>query len=111
MQPTDLIIKQDQVSNGGDLILIGVRDDQEYVDGKSTGKLIGTRYTVVAPSNKYTSFTVKVADTKSIITQNEIDQYDQPIIVTFTNFHGKFYYSKQGGYGFTAKADSIEVVK
>lgn len=112
-KPTDFILTQNQVSKGGQLILIGTGDDTEYVDGKSTGKRIGTKYTVVAPANKYTSFIVKVPDAKPLISQEEIDQYDQPILVNFTNFQGKFYYSNnsQNGFGFTTKADTIEIVK
>ncbi|MEG1160117.1 MAG: hypothetical protein RSD70_06995 [Acidaminococcaceae bacterium] len=103
-----LILTLLQVALDTKAILVSVADDNEYIDNKATGKKLGTKYTVVCPKNKYFSFTIKVAENTPIITQEEIDNTDEPIWVTAEGFEGKLYRLRgDTDYSLTARAEKV----
>lgn len=98
-----------QIANGDTLLLTDVAPFKEYVDGKSTDKTIGYRYTCVCPANKYEQITIKVEEAKPILTAEEIAAKGA-VKVKPKSFEGRFYRDRNGDYQFTAKAASMEVV-
>lgn len=108
----DILITFQQVAKANSVILTGVTDDNEYVDGKPTKKRLGTKYSCVANLNKYAAFTVKVVDATPVISQENIDSATAPIMISFENFEGKFYKLRNSNdYAFTAKASKANLVK
>lgn len=90
-------------------ILVSVADDKEYVDGNPTGKVLGTKYTVVLPQRQYDSVTVKVPGTR-IVTQENIEKAGGSLPITFKGFKGTFYFMN-GSIGLSCKADAAVLVE
>lgn len=91
--------------------MVDFKATQEYVDGKVTDKVVGTTYTCLAERNGFEKFTVKVADTKSVITQEQLETTDEAIYIEFEGFEGKFYYnSRLQDWALTCKAKSAKLV-
>lgn len=109
---SDVVLPLELIAKSKKVILTEVGDAMEYVDGKSTGKRLGSRYACVAPANKYNGFTVKVEDIAPAITQEELDKATEPVMVTFEGFEAHFYRaSTSGEYLLTAKAQKIVIQK
>lgn len=94
----------------GTAILLAVADLPEYVDGKSTGNVIGQKYQIVAIDNGYEKFTVKIKGSKPLITNEQIQQKGGQVKVNFKNLTGKFYRNNNGDYALTCSADAVEVI-
>ncbi len=109
MKITELKITKDQVSGNGPLILVEIREVYDYEGGEKTNRLLGYKYQVIAPMRKYESAFVKVESTAPIITTEELEETDTPILVDFEGFEGKFY-KYNGDYAFSAKAKAIKIV-
>lgn len=92
-----------------EFILSEVGQWYEYVDGKLTDKMLGHKYTVVVPKT-YDKLIVKVADTAPIITQDEIGNSSQPIMVNFTGDEVRFYRANNGEWLPTIKAVKASIV-
>ncbi|WNX85942.1 hypothetical protein RWV98_06650 [Agathobaculum sp. NTUH-O15-33] len=99
-----LILTMFQVFGADYAILTSVSDDMEYVDGKSTGKKLGTKYNVVCPKMQYLTVTVKVPNADPIVAQEVLDSADEPVLITFEGFTARLY-SIRGEIGLTCKAD------
>lgn len=82
----------------------------EYVDGKRTEKVIGTRYSV-ADRETFKNFDVKVKETKATIDKTMIANAGQRIWVSFSNAQVIPYSMKYGKCECTVKAESIKIVK
>ena len=104
-----LVLTMIQVFGTDHAILTSVSDDMEYVDGKSTGKKLGTKYNVVCPKMQYLAATVKVPNSDPIIAQETLDTADEPVLITFEGFAARLY-SIRGEMGLTCRADKAVLV-
>lgn len=107
-----LVLTMVQVFGDTKAILIATSDDVEYVDGKSTGRVRGTKYDVVCPAMRYMGVTVKVP-LPAVISQEQIDSAASTgtqIWITFEGFKGRLYIM-DGNLGLSCKADSASVVQ
>lgn len=104
-------ITENMITQSGKIILIGIREIMDYVEGKRTDKVIGYSYECIAPSNKYAQFNVKVTQKKPVISNDELENLGGSVEVIFTDFAGKFYQNASKEVVFTATAAGIEVIK
>lgn len=107
MKLNNLNIGLSNVTNGGRMILTGVRQAYEYVNGKRGDKVIGLRVDVVLEKNNYDSLTVKVSnpvDSLSAVLENA----DGPVYVTFEGFSARVYVMN-GQADVSAKATAVRV--
>ncbi len=86
-----MLVVENQVTKGGPMLCISVRQLKEFKDGKTTDKVIGYSYTVVCPSNRYEQLSIKVEQPQPVITQEEIDTKGGSVKVKVKNFEGRFY--------------------
>ncbi|MEK4206510.1 MULTISPECIES: hypothetical protein [Paenibacillus] len=98
-----------QVANGDTLLCTDVSPVKEFVDGKSTDKIMGFRYSCVCPANKYEQISIKVEEATPTIAADELAAKGT-VKVKPKNFEGRFYRDRNGEYQFTAKATTLEVV-
>lgn len=91
----NIILTQEQVFGSDRAILVSFQDTLEYVEGKATGKRLGTRYNVVCPATQFELCSVKVPDDNVLtITQDELDERNARFnfqFVRFENFSGKIW--------------------
>lgn len=109
--PFQIVVNEQQVTKGGPILIINVREVLEYKDGIKTDKIIGFSYTVVCTSNKFEQFNIKVEQAQPVITPEEIEAKGGSVKAKVKGFEGRFY--KQNGSNnilFTAKATGIEVL-
>lgn len=107
---TKFIFSLLQVAGSEQVLLTGCLPIKDFVDGKPTDKIIGYRYTLVAPQNKYESFTVKVEQASPAISPEELEAKGGTVKVKIKGFQGRFYRDRNKEYQFTAKAESVEVI-
>ena len=106
-----IIVTLMQIAGDSKALLAAVEDDNEFVDGKATGKRLGTKYTCVALKNQGYRFVVKIPGAAPVITQDELSASDAPVWITFEGFQGRFYRLRgQADYGLTCKADKAMLV-
>lgn len=86
-------------------ILGGVRPWQEYADGKRTGKQLGLAYTLVNRTG-YDKVTVKIASTNPIMTNEEIENADDDILVIAEGFEG-IVYNRDGAIAISGRAERL----
>ncbi|MBB2182229.1 hypothetical protein H0486_04985 [Lachnospiraceae bacterium MD1] len=111
IKPTDIILNENQITNGGELILTSVAEAREYVEGKQ-GKVIGTKYIVVIPKRGYEQLVIKTDELLPVITQEMIEESDEPIIVEAVCLRAKFYKNYlKNEYFITAKADTMKIIQ
>ena len=106
----DLTAEQISGNENGECVLLSVSPLEEYVDGKPSGKVVGQKYHIVCPNNKYEKFIVKIKG-KPTITNDQIQQAGGQVRVIFDNLTGKFYRTNSGEYALSCNADSAEVIK
>lgn len=105
-----IIFTLPQIANGDTLLLTDILPVKEFIDGKSSDKIIGFRYTCVCPLNKYEQITIRVEETKPVITNEELSAKGA-VKIKPRGFEGRFYKDGNSGeYRFTGKATAIEVV-
>lgn len=99
------------LSGKGLVILLSVQPSYAFKDGKATDIIDGYKCEVCFPSMRYEKLVVKV-DSKPSITQEDIDEAAEPVLVDFTeDFSAKFYKNfNNGQIGITAKAKSLVVL-
>lgn len=87
-------------------LLVDMKPWLEYQDGKKTGKILGTTYTVAMTGHQLDKIAVHVAEGATNLTAQM-----QPVI--FKNLQLKLYpdYRNAGQVGITATADTIMAVK
>lgn len=93
----------------GAVILLGIADLMEFVDGKPTNNVIGQKLTVVCPDNMYEKLTVKVKGNKSAITSEQLQQRGGQVNIVLKNLTGKFYRTNSGEYALSCNADGWEL--
>lgn len=98
-------------SNGGPVVLEGVRVSYEYQNNLRTDKVNGLKVTVVLPANRYEKLTVTVADPVDRLSA-VLDKTPAgtPVMVAFVNFTAKVYRDRNGDKAISAKADSVRIV-
>lgn len=104
-----LVLTMSQVFGADHAIVTSVADDMEFVDGKPTGKKLGTKYNVVCPKMQYLAATVKIPASDAIISQETLDTADEPVLITFEGFAARLY-SIRGEMGLTCRADKAVLV-
>ena len=75
-------------------ILSTARDDIEFIDGKSTGRRLGSRYDIVCYANGFQLVTVRVPDAPLVIEQEKLDERNATgdfVYCSFDGFTGKLY--------------------
>ena len=109
---TSVILIAEQISGNenGECVLLSVSPLEEYVDGKPSGKVVGQKYHIVCPNNKYEKFIVKIKG-KPTITNDQIQQAGGQVRGVFDNLTGKFYRTNSGEYAISCNADGMEVIK
>lgn len=112
MKFTDIILTAEQICGNidGTALALAVREGFEYADGKKTDNHTHNVVEAVMPMNKFEKTNVKVMNTKSVITNEQIAQQGGSVKVKFKNLTGKFYRTTAGGYELSCKADSMEVI-
>ena len=108
MKLNNLNIGLSNVTNGGRMILTGVRNAYEYKDGERTDKVTGLKVDVVLEKNNYDNLTVTVSnpvDTLSAV----LEAADGPVYVTFDGFSARVYVMNGRG-DVSAKATAVRVV-
>lgn len=106
----EIEISLEQIAKGNTLILVDIAPYKEYVDGKATDKTMGYRYTCVCPDNKFEKITIKVEESKPLLSSEEI-ALTGTIKVSPLGFEGRFYRDKNGEYILSAKAKEIKEVE
>lgn len=105
-----LRIPLDVITNGANLILVSVRDVFEYKDGKKSNNKIGISYEIVEDSN-YEKMSIKViGETKPIVTNEEISNNKDKILVNFVNCIAKPYRTANGSYALSISATEVTLV-
>lgn len=99
-----------QIFPTGTFALLDANPIYEYLDGKRTTTVIGTRYSV-ADKETFKNFDVKVKEPKETIDKTMISNAGQRIWVSFTNAKVMPYSMKYGKCDCTVKADAIKVIK
>lgn len=109
---TSVVLTAEQISGNenGECVLLSVSPLEEYVDGKPSGKVVGQKYHIVCPNNKYEKFIVKIKG-KPTITNDQIQQAGGQVRGVFDNLTGKFYRTNSGEYAISCNADGMEVIK
>ena len=105
-KPTDFALTSFQISgtpNGAGLLL-EVAELKEYVNNQTTDKVIGQKFTVVFPANKFEKLVVKVLETTNIITNEQIQAEGGQIAIILDNLTGKFYRTDKGEYAISCSA-------
>ena len=106
----DIELVSEQLFGDKDALLVGIKPQMEYADGKSTGRRVGTRVEVVLPSRKYATITVKLPSVDDTKLKALVDQGDS-VPVRFTNFVAKIYITpNSNNLGLTCTADGVTVV-
>lgn len=87
-------------------LLVDAKPWQEYQDGKKTGKVLGTTYTVAMTGHQLDKINVHIANDLA-----NLESKMQPVV--FKNLHIKLYpdYHNAGQVGITATADAIAPIK
>lgn len=94
----------------GRYVLKSVGTVYEYVDGKKTDSIQGTRYTVV-DLESLDKFDVKVASTTKAITASQLEQTEGHTYVSFSNALVCPYHIEFGKATCSVIADSVAIVK
>ena len=77
----------------------------EYVNGKRTDRLLGYQY-ILVNRDGYDKFSVKVAETKPLLTKEEIEASMDDIAVVAEGFVGTLY-DRDGKITISGRADKV----
>lgn len=93
------------------LELLSVSDLFAYEDGQKTDRRLGTRYEVIQPAGKYPRFSVKIQDSSSAITQEDVEnalKTSKTIKVEFANVVCKLYVDSKRNIQISISAEDIK---
>lgn len=112
MNLMNIILNTAQISGNtdGTAMAIGVSPGYQYQDGKKTDTITYTKVNTVFVDNAYEKMSVKVLDTKPILTQEAIELAGGKKKIKFKNLTGKIYRTANGDYAVSVSADSMEVL-
>lgn len=99
-----------QIIGDAKLALLHSRKTFRYENGKATDDVIGTTYEVVQLGGDFEKFNVKVPDTETAISEDEIKASTEPVYVEFENAICKLYTDNAGRIQVSVKADAINVL-
>ena len=93
MRITDVTLTPMQICGDadGNAMAVEIKDGFEYLDGKKTDNHTHKVVEAVMTKNKYEKLKVKVMNTKTVITNEQIAQQGGSVKVKFKNLTGKFY--------------------
>lgn len=116
MKNEGIYLTAEQMFGNTAVILTSQAEQYEYINGKKTDKMLGCRFSVVAPCRNFESFNVKVEGGKLLrVTDDEIDEACasmKPIWVHFTDFKAKPYPASNGrGIAYSCSASGVEIVE
>lgn len=97
----------EQATGSSVALLVAVGDLREYDKDGNPQKVIGTKYTVLAPKKRHREFVVKIHSAPAF-TQEQIDNAGG-ILVKFKDFSGRYYNAPDGSCPLSATASGIEV--
>jgi len=90
----NIVLPFNTVAGTNETILTSVQDDKEFVDGKPTGRVIGSRYGIACFANGFAQVTVRVPNAPPAITQEALDARNATgdfVFCTFEGFVGKIF--------------------
>lgn len=91
-------------------ILKQIRPIYEYgSDGKSTGKVVGTKLIVISRKLGYSRLGVRLPLGVVTLTQKELDEFGEELWIRFRNFRAKLY-RINGDYDYFCEASDYESV-
>ncbi len=90
--------------------LVNIAPWKQYVDGKRTDVQLGYSYTVVE-TNTFEKFTVKVAGTTPLLTDEQLASAKDRITVKFEDAICKPYRNANGNYELSITAKGISIAK
>lgn len=99
-----------QIVGNAKLVLLHSRKTYRYENGRPTEEVIGTTYEVVQLGGDFEKFSVKVSDTETAITEEELKASNEQLFVEFDNAVCKLYTDNSGRIQVSVKADSINVL-
>ena len=106
-------LNAEQMFGDNKVILVAQSELKEYVDGKSTDRVIGVKIKVSAPGACFENFNVKIEGGKFLnFTEEEIEEACatmNPIWVRFVGFQAKPYIMNNN-ICYSCSASSVEVV-
>lgn len=103
--PLELFVKKDAT-----LILLHSKPWYTYENGKKTENVLGVQYEVIQNGGDFDRFWVKVPDVDTAITEEEISNSSEKIVVTFQNALCTLYTDAQKQIQVSVKAEAIEVM-
>jgi len=89
-----MVLPFDTIAGANEALLASAQNDMEFIDGKPTGRIIGSRYEILCFANGFERVTVRVPNAPLAITQEEVDARSIAgdfVFCTFENFIGKLY--------------------
>ena len=92
------------------MLLLHSKPWLKYENGKATSEELGTQYEVVVDGDDYDKFWVKVPDADIRITEEEIQNAKERMVVRFTNATCALYLDANNQIQISVKAEAIDVV-
>ena len=103
--------KVEDITNGGKILCTDFALDYEYVDGKPTDKVIGSKYEVVFSGRKYRKATVKTPELTPSVTETDLILGNGSIEIELNNFSATVYQdSRSGQPALSLKAHAVRMV-
>lgn len=98
------------VPNDDTLILLHSKQWFAYEGGQKTDTILGVQYEVIVNGGDFDRFWVKVPDLDTAITEEEIANSSEKIVVTFKNAFCTLYTDAQKQIQVSVKAEEINVI-
>lgn len=104
--------KLEDITNGGKILCTDVALDYEYVDGKPTDKVIGSKYEVAFSGRKYRKATVKTPELTPSVTETDFILNGGTVEIELINFAATVYQdSRSGQPALSLKAHAVRIVQ
>ena len=112
MNITKITLTAHQISGTaeGTGLVLSITPGYEFQNGKKTDIISHMKYETVFTNNGYEKMTIKVLDTKPVLTNEAISQAGGQKKVKFKNLSGRIYRTSTGEYAVSASAESAEVL-
>ena len=95
-----------EVAGSDTAIIVEVAETKLYENGVKTDKHGGYRYTVVLPSKKFASLSIKTEEEKPSVTPEQLAEAGNCIYAVPNNFSAKIYRSGES-FALSCKADGF----
>ena len=98
-------------TNGGSVLCTDAELEYEYVDGKRTDKIVGTRYAVVFPKRKFAGATIKTPELTPSVTEADLIMNGGWVTIELVNFSASVYLDNRSGRpALSLKAHAVRMV-